>query len=143
MARHYGLKKLAVPSAGNAAERCGLCGRCRDRSKYFMPKDVPFATMWKPFCTAQTSRSWMADSDCGRIVVSARKRRLVRHFYFEGTVSHRRKKTMGYELSKQLGWEYPLRFFIRREAALGLLECGRPFIELENSAGCDPAGGRE
>jgi len=33
--------------------------------------------------------------------------------------------------SNSLAGNIPLRFFIRREAALGLLECGRRFIELE------------
>jgi hypothetical protein len=44
MARHYGLKKLAVPSAGNAAGALAAYAAAAGiEAHIFMPKDVPFA----------------------------------------------------------------------------------------------------
>ena len=44
MARHYGLKKLAVPSAGNAAGALAAYAAAAGiEANIFMPKDVPFA----------------------------------------------------------------------------------------------------
>jgi len=54
MAKHYGLKKLAVPSAGNAAELGAYAAAAGIEANIFMPKDVPLRIMWKRKCTAQT-----------------------------------------------------------------------------------------
>src|ERR1700675_3918782 len=44
MARHYGLKKLAVPSAGNAAGALAAYAAAAGiEAHIFMPRDVPFA----------------------------------------------------------------------------------------------------
>ena len=44
MAKHYGLKKLAVPSAGNAAGALAAYAAAAGiEANIFMPKDVPFA----------------------------------------------------------------------------------------------------
>src|SRR5215470_2632040 len=44
MARHFGLKKLAVPSAGNAAGALAAYAAAAGiEANIFMPKDVPFA----------------------------------------------------------------------------------------------------
>ena len=44
MARHYGLKKLAVPSAGNAASALAAYASAAGiEAHIFMPRDVPFA----------------------------------------------------------------------------------------------------
>jgi threonine synthase len=44
MARHYGLRKLAVPSAGNAGGAlAAYCAAAGMECHIFMPKDVPMA----------------------------------------------------------------------------------------------------
>ncbi|HKN61449.1 MAG TPA: pyridoxal-phosphate dependent enzyme, partial [Candidatus Acidoferrales bacterium] len=44
MARHYGLRKLAVPSAGNAAGAlAAYCAAAGIEAHIFVPRDVPFA----------------------------------------------------------------------------------------------------
>ena len=44
MARHYGLRKLAVPSAGNAAGALAAYAAAAGMEAHiFMPRDVPFA----------------------------------------------------------------------------------------------------
>src|ERR1700752_1567870 len=44
MAKHYGLKKLAVPSAGNAAGALAAYAAAADiEANIFMPRDVPLA----------------------------------------------------------------------------------------------------
>src|SRR5437868_599962 len=46
MARQYGLKKLAVPSAGNAASAlAAYCAAAGIEAHIFMPKDVPLANL--------------------------------------------------------------------------------------------------
>ncbi len=91
MARHYGLKKLAVPSAGNAAGALAAYAAAAGiEANIFMPKDVPFAN----YVEAEAVRS---EGDAGRWADirlredgggTERKRRLVRHLDAERAVSH-------------------------------------------------------
>ena len=110
MARHYGLKKLAVPSAGNAAGALAAYAAAAGiEAHIFMPKDVPFANYVEAVVYGANVN--LVDgliSDCGRIVSERKEKEgwfdvstLKEPFRVEG------KKTMGYELVEQLGWEYP------------------------------------
>ena len=70
MARHYGLRKLAVPSAGNAAGALAAYAAAADiEAHIFMPRDVPFANYVEAI--AYGAHVTLVDgliSDCGRIV---------------------------------------------------------------------------
>src|SRR5580698_730847 len=110
MAKHYGLQHLAVPSAGNAAGALAAYAAAAGIAAHiFMPKDVPFANYLE--ATAYGANVTLVDgliSDCGRIVAERSQSEgwfdistLKEPFRVEG------KKTMGYELVEQLGWEYP------------------------------------
>ena len=70
MARHYGLKKLAAPSAGNAGGALAAYAAVAGLEAYiFMPKDVPLANRLE--VEAGGARLTLVDgliSDCGRIV---------------------------------------------------------------------------
>src|SRR6201993_1744803 len=70
MARHFGLKKLAVPSAGNAAGALAAYSAAAGvEAHIFMPKDVPLANLVE--CTAYGANVTLVDgliSDCARIV---------------------------------------------------------------------------
>ena len=70
MARHYGLKKLAVASAGNAAGALAAYAAAGGLEAYiFMPRDVPFANYLE--AVAYGAKVTLVDgliSDCGRMV---------------------------------------------------------------------------
>src|SRR3984885_8036963 len=134
MARHYGLKKLAVPSAGNAAGALAAYAAAAGiEAHIFMPQDVPFANYVE--AVAYGANVTLVDgliSDCARIVNERRQREgwfdistLKEPFRIEG------KKTMGYELVEQLGWEYPDAVFYPTGGGVGLIGMWKAFEELE------------
>ena len=134
MARHYGLKKLAVPSAGNAAGALAAYAAAAGlESHIFMPKDVPFANYVEAILYG--AKITLVDgliSDCGRMVAERKEKEgwfdtstLKEPFRVEG------KKTMGYELVEQLGWEYPAAVFYPTGGGVGLIGMWKAFGELE------------
>ena len=134
MARHYGLKKLAVPSAGNAAGALAAYAAAAGIEAFiFMPKDVPFANYVE--ATVYGAKVTLVDgliSDCGRTVAERKEKEgwfdistLKEPFRVEG------KKTMGYELVEQLGWEYPNAVFYPTGGGVGLIGMWKAFQELE------------
>jgi len=134
MARHYGLKKLAVPSAGNAAGALAAYAAAGGLEAHiFMPKDVPFANYLE--AVLYGAKITLVDgliSDCGRMVAEGKAKEgwfdistLKEPFRVEG------KKTMGYELVEQLGWEYPAAVFYPTGGGVGLIGMWKAFGELE------------
>jgi threonine synthase len=135
MARHYGIEKLAVPSAGNAAGALAAYAAAAGiEAHIFMPQDVPFANYVEAI--AYGAHVTLVDgliSDCARIVNERRRREgwfdistLKEPFRIEG------KKTMGYELVEQLGWEYPDAVFYPTGGGVGLIGMWKAFEELED-----------
>jgi threonine synthase len=134
MARHYGLKKLAAPSAGNAAGALAAYAAAAGiEANIFMPKDVPFANYVE--AVLYGANVTLVDgliSDCGRIVAERKDKEgwfdvstLKEPFRVEG------KKTMGYELVEQLGWEYPEAVFYPTGGGVGLIGMWKAFAEME------------
>ncbi len=134
MARHYGLKKLAVPSAGNAASALAAYAAAAGiEANIFMPKDVPFANYLEGI--AYGANVTLVDgliSDCARIVNERKEKEgwfdistLKEPFRVEG------KKTMGYELVEQLGWTYPDAVFYPTGGGVGLIGMWKAFEEME------------
>lgn len=134
MARHYGIKKLAVPSAGNAAGAlAAYAAAAQIEAHIFMPRDVPFANYLEG--VAYGANVTLVDgliSDCARIVNERKAHEgwfdistLKEPFRVEG------KKTMGYELVEQLGWEYPDAVFYPTGGGVGLIGMWKAFEELE------------
>ena len=144
MARHYGLKKLAVPSAGNAggalAAYAALAGL---EAHIFMPKDVPLANRLE--VEAGGAHLTLVDgliSDCGRMVADRKEAEgwfdvstLKEPFRVEG------KKTMGYEVAEQLGWRLPDAILYPTGGGVGLIGMWKAFEEMEE-LGWIPAGKR-
>src|SRR5216117_2477240 len=106
MARKYGLKKLAIPSAGNAGGALAAYAAAAGLQSYiFMPKDVPLANRVE--CEIYGAQVTLVDgliSDCARMVSEGKEKQgwfdvstLKEPFRVEG------KKTMGYEAAEQLG----------------------------------------
>jgi len=134
MAKHYGLRKLAVPSAGNAAGAlAAYAAAAAIEAHIFMPVDVPFANYVE--AVAYGANVVLVDgliSDCARMVQEKKETEgwfdissLKEPFRVEG------KKTMGYELVEQLGWEYPDAVFYPTGGGVGLIGMWKAFGELE------------
>jgi threonine synthase len=143
MAKHYGLRHLAVPSAGNAAGAlAAYAAAAQIAAHIFMPKDVPFANYLEGVIYGADVT--MVDgliSDCARMVGERIKQQkdsgtsaqdvwfdistLKEPFRVEG------KKTMGYELVEQLGWEYPDAVFYPTGGGVGLIGMWKAFEEME------------
>jgi len=134
MARHYGLEKLAIPSAGNAAGALAAYAAAAGiEAHIFMPQDGPIANYLE--CVAYGAKVTLVDgliSDCARIVAERKVEggwfdisTLKEPFRVEG------KKTMGYELVEQLGWEYPEAVFYPAGGGVGLIAMWKAFEELE------------
>jgi threonine synthase len=134
MARQYGLKKLAAPSAGNAASALAAYAAAAGiEAHIFMPPDVPMANYLEG--ATYGAHVTLVDgliSDCGRMVAEGAKREgwfdvstLKEPFRVEG------KKTMGYELVEQLGWTYPDAVFYPTGGGVGLIGMWKAFEEME------------
>lgn len=143
MAKHYGLRHLAVPSAGNAAGALAAYAAAAGIAAHlFMPQDVPLANYLEGVVYgADVTLVDGLISDCARLVGEEIKRQkssgvavedvwfdvstLKEPFRVEG------KKTMGYELVEQLGWEYPDAVFYPTGGGVGLIGMWKAFGELE------------
>jgi threonine synthase len=134
MARHYGLKELAAPSAGNAAGALAAYAAAAGiEAHLFMPKDVPFANYLEAVLYgADVTLVNGLISDCGRMVAERKDKEgwfdistLKEPFRVEG------KKTMGYELVEQMGWEYPDAVFYPTGGGVGLIGMWKAFAEME------------
>jgi threonine synthase len=143
MAKHYGLKHLAVPSAGNAAGALAAYAAAAGIAAHiYMPQDVPFANYLEGVVYGADVH--MVDgliSDCARLVGEQIKSQrdantpaeetwfdistLKEPFRVEG------KKTMGYELVEQLQWTYPDAVFYPTGGGVGLIGMWKAFEEME------------
>jgi threonine synthase len=134
MAKAYGLKKLAIPSAGNAAGALAAYAAAAGLEAHiFMPKDVPQANRVE--CESYGAHVNLVDgliSDCGRMVAERREQEgwfdvstLKEPFRVEG------KKTMGYEVAEQLGWRLPRGIIYPTGGGVGLLGMWKAFDEME------------
>jgi len=134
MARRYGLKKLAAPSAGNAGGALAAYAAQAGIEAYiFMPKDVPVANRLE--VQAAGAHLTLVDgliSDCGRMVAERKDQEgwfdvstLKEPFRIEG------KKTMGYEVAEQLGWELPDAIIYPTGGGVGLIGMWKAFEEME------------
>src|SRR4030088_553035 len=135
MARHYGLKKLAIPSAGNAAGALAAYAAAAGLEAHiFMPKDVPLANRVE--CESYGANVTLVDgliSDCARIVSERKEKEgwfdvstLKEPFRVEG------KKTMGYEVAEQLGWRMPQGIIYPTGGGVGLIGMWKAFEEMQD-----------
>jgi threonine synthase len=146
MAKKYGIKKLAVPSAGNAASAlAAYCAAAGIEAHIFMPKDVPTANLVE--CKAYGAKVTLVDgliSDCARIVNERKQAEgwfdistLKEPFRVEG------KKTMAYEVAEQLNWELPDAIFYPTGGGVGLIGMWKAFDEMEQLGWIDGERGKK
>ncbi len=140
MARHFGLKKLAIPSAGNAAGAlAAYAGAAGLEAHIFMPKDVPMANRIE--CDYYGAHVTLVDgliSDCAAKVADLRKnqKKWEEEGWFDVSTTKEPyrvegKKTMGYEVAEQLGWKIPDGIIYPTGGGVGLLGMWKAFDEME------------
>ena len=134
MAKAFGLKKLAVPSAGNAASALAAYAAAAGLEAHiFMPQDVPLANRVE--CESFGAKVNLVDgliSDCARIVAERKDAEgwfdvstLKEPYRVEG------KKTMAYEIFEQLGWRLPYGIIYPTGGGVGLIGMWKAFDEME------------
>jgi threonine synthase len=134
MCVELGIRKVAVPSAGNAAgAMAAYAAAAGIEAHIFMPGDVPQANFIE--CSATGAHVTLVDgliSDCGKMVAARKDAEgwfevstLKEPYRIEG------KKTMGYELAEQLGWKLPDAIFYPCGGGVGLIGMWKAFDEMQ------------
>jgi threonine synthase len=134
MCVELGIKKVAIPSAGNAASAMAAYAAAAGiEAHIFMPRDVPQSNYLE--CKAYGARVTLIDgliSDCGRMVA---ERAPVEGWFDVSTLKEpyriEGKKTMGYEVAEQMGWELPEAIFYPTGGGVGLIGMWKAFDEME------------
>jgi threonine synthase len=133
MARYFGLKRLAIPTAGNAGGALAAYGARAGMEVYvFMPEDTPHINQMEAFlCGSQVYLVNGLITDCGRLVREGTERMgwfdmstLKEPYRLEG------KKTMGLELAEQGGWQLPDVILYPTGGGTGLIGMWKAFQEL-------------
>ena len=133
-AKELGVKKVAIPSAGNAAGAMATYASQAGMEAFvFLPKDAPEST--KLECELMGARVYLVDgliNDAGRIVGKGKKNygwfdisTLKEPYRVEG------KKTMGYEIAEQLNWTLPDFIIYPTGGGTGIVGMWKAFEELE------------
>ena len=140
MAKELGVKKLAVPSAGNAAGAlAAYAARAGMEAYIFMPLDTPKANVIE--CRQTGAFVELVDgliTDCGKIVAERKEAEgwfdvstLKEPYRVEG------KKTMGYELAEQFDYALPDVILYPTGGGTGLIGMWKAFDEMEQMGWID------
>jgi threonine synthase len=133
-ANEFGIKRVAVPTAGNAGGAlAAYSARAGMEAYVFMPEDTPAIN--KKECYLTGAKTYLVNgliTDCGRIVGEGKKTKdwfdvstLKEPYRIEG------KKTMGLELAEQFGWQLPDVILYPTGGGTGLIGMWKAFGELE------------
>jgi threonine synthase len=134
MAKELGAKRLAVPSAGNAAGAlAAYAARAGLESYIFMPRDTPRANVVE--CEQTGAHVTLMDgliTDCGAEVG---RRKDAEGWFDVSTLKEpyrvEGKKTLGYEVAEQLNWELPDVIIYPTGGGTGLIGMWKAFDEME------------
>ncbi|MCY7346175.1 MAG: threonine synthase [Pyrinomonadaceae bacterium] len=134
MAKELGVKKVAAPSAGNAAGAlAAYAARAGIETFLFMPKDTPRANIIE--CEQTGANVTLVDgliTDCGKIVA---ERKDAEGWFDMSTLKEpyraEGKKTMGYELAEQFRWTLPDVILYPTGGGTGLIGMWKAFDEME------------
>ena len=136
-----GVTRLAIPTAGNAGGAMAAYGAAAGLECFvFMPRDTPVAFQVEArSCGAHVELVDGLISDCGRIVGERKQAEgwfdvstLKEPYRVEG------KKTMGYELAEQLGWQLPDVVIYPTGGGTGLIGMWKAFEEMEHLGWIEP-----
>ena len=134
MASHFGVKRMALPTNGNAGAALAAYGaRAGMKTLVICPAETPAINVEET--AAYGAEVIVADGqidECGRIVGEGAAQgrwfdcsTLKEPYRIEG------KKVMGLELAEQLGWELPDVIFYPTGGGTGLIGMWKGFDELE------------
>src|SRR2546429_6537328 len=134
MAKELGAKKLAVPSAGNAAGAlAAYAARAGLEAHIFMPRDTPRANVIE--CEQTGAHVTLMDgliTDCGAEVA---RRKDAEGWFDVSTLKEpyriEGKKPLCYELAEQLNWELPDVIIYPTGGGTGLIGMWKAFDEME------------
>ncbi len=134
MAKQFDLKKLAVPSAGNAAGAlAAYAARAGLEAHIFMPADTPRANIVE--CREMGAHVTLIDgliTDCGAELA---RRKETEGWFDMSTLKEpyrvEGKKTLGYELAEQLEWTLPDVIIYPTGGGTGLVGMWKAFDEME------------
>lgn len=144
MAKQFRLRKLAAPSAGNAAGAlAAYAARAGIEAHLFMPRDTPRANVIE--CREMGAHVTLIDgliTDCGAEVA---RRKAAEGWFDVSTLKEpyraEGKKTLGYELAEQLDWRLPDVILYPTGGGTGLVGMWKAFGEMEE-LGLLPRGTR-
>lgn len=135
MCVELGIRKVAIPSAGNAAGALAAYAAAAGiEAHIFLPRDVPESNY-------QESKAYGAQvtlvngliSDCARMVAECAAAQgwydvstLKEPYRIEG------KKTMGFEVAEQMDWELPDAIFYPTGGGVGMIGMWKAFQEMEH-----------
>ena len=133
MAKELGIKRVAIPTAGNAGGALAAYAARADIECFvFMPEDTPAVN--RAEAALFGAKAFLVNgliSDCGTIVREGAPRMnwfdfstLKEPYRLEG------KKTMGLELAEQLGWSLPDHIYYPTGGGTGLIGMWKAFEEL-------------
>jgi threonine synthase len=134
MAKELGARKLAVPSAGNAAGAlAAYAARAGLECFIFMPDDTPRANVVECEQTgAHVTLMAGLITDCGAEVA---RRKEAEGWFDVSTLKEpyrvEGKKTLGYELAEQFNWELPEVIIYPTGGGTGLIGMWKAFDEME------------
>jgi threonine synthase len=134
MAKEFGIKKVAVPSAGNAAGAlAAYAARAGVEAFIFMPADTPKANIIE--CRQTGANVTLIDgliTDCGKLVA---ERKNAEGWFDVSTLKEpyraEGKKTMGYELAEQLDGDLPDVILYPTGGGTGLIGMWKAFDEMQ------------
>jgi len=141
-AKELGHTKIALPTAGNAGgAAAAYAAKAGMECHVFMPVDTPPA--FRIECERYGARVTLVDGlidDCGRLVAERAPSAgwhvvstLKEPYRVEG------KKTMGYELAEDFGWELPGTILCPTGGGTGLIGIWKAFEEMEELGWIGPA----
>ncbi len=134
MAHAFGVRRVAIPTAGNAgAAAAAYAARAGMQSYVFTPEDAPETTVRESaYHGAATYRVNGLIDRCAQVVRDGSETMgwfdlttLTEPYRIEG------KKTMGLELAEQLGWDLPDAIFYPTGGGTGLIGMWKAFAELQ------------
>src|SRR5436305_1133967 len=140
MALELGVRKLAVPSAGNAAGAlAAYAARAGLEAHIFMPQDTPRANIIECEQTgAHVTLMAGLITDCGAEVA---RRKDAEGWFDVSTLKEpyriEGKKTLGYELAEQFNWELPDVIIYPTGGGTGLIGMWKAFAEMEEMGWID------
>jgi threonine synthase len=139
-AKELGVKTLIMPTNGNAGAAWAVYGaRAGIDVKVIMPKDAPGIT--RSECAVAGAALYLVNgliSDCGKIVARA----VSKHGWYDASTLKEPyriegKKTMGFEIAEQFGWDLPDVVLYPTGGGVGIIGIYKALLELREMGWID------